>query len=106
MEQHNEIPAELVIHCHTIHAVTLSAAGNSPTFRGFFIQGRLAADDSPGVGTFVNPPPGSVTRLSSCSTPSVRERTLLGRPRPIAPLDILGFPSLHVHGHLIHAYVE
>ena len=73
------------IYCpYRAHAVILSAAGNSPTFRGFFIQGRLAADDSLGVGTFVTPPPGLVARLSSCSTPSVRERKLLGRPEPAA----------------------
>ena len=50
--------------------VTLSAAGNSPTFRGFFIQGRLVADDSP-VGAFVDPPSGSGARLSSCNISNV-----------------------------------
>jgi len=63
------------------YAVTLSAAGNHPIFRGFIIQGRLAADDSPGVGTFVTPPPGSVARLSSCNIPSVRKEI---RPKPAA----------------------
>ena len=57
------------------HAVTLSAAGNSPTFRGFFIQGRLAADDSP-VGTFVEPPSGGGVRLSSCNISNVCKRKL------------------------------
>ena len=52
------------------HPVTLSAPGNSPTFKGFFIQGRLAADDST-VGTFVEPAAGSGTRLSSCVPPNV-----------------------------------
>ena len=53
-----------------IYPVTLSAAGNSPTFRGFFIQGRLVADDSP-VGAFVDPPSGSGARLSSCNISNV-----------------------------------
>jgi len=66
------VPCSLIFH-----TVTLFAAGNGLTFRGFFIQGRLAADDSPGVGTFVTPSPRSdVARLSSCNTPSVCKRWL------------------------------
>ena len=53
------------------HIVTLSAAGTSPTFRGFFIQGRLVADDSP-VGTFVDP--GAGVRFTSCNPSNVHER--------------------------------
>ena len=54
------------------YIVTLSAAGtDSPTFRGFFIQGRLVADNSP-VGTFVDP--GAGVRFTSCNPSNVHKR--------------------------------
>ena len=66
--------------------VTLSAAGNSPTFRGFFIQGRLVADDSP-VGVFVDPPAG--VRLSSCLPPNVIHLMCFLFCMPVESLAIL-----------------
>ena len=48
-------------------AVTLSGSGGEQ-FRGFLVQARAAADDSP-VGTFTDI--GDDQTLSSCSPPEV-----------------------------------
>jgi hypothetical protein len=47
------------------------AANNTSAFRGFFIQARLAADDS-NVGGFLDPLPGQEYQLSSCTPSTVR----------------------------------
>ena len=53
--------------------VTLLATGEgmfSDVFRGFLLQGRSYADDSP-VGTFMDAPDGALYRLSSCERANV-----------------------------------
>ena len=51
-----------------IYIVTLSG-DSEQTFRGFFVQCRLVADDDMRVGTFANTQDN--TRLSSCPTNTV-----------------------------------
>ena len=46
------------------------ATGPPLVFRGFFIQARLAADDS-NVGGFLSPQAGQEYQLSSCTPPTV-----------------------------------
>ena len=56
---------------HSIHiTVTLSRNGEE-TFRGFFVQARLAADSTTRVGTFAVRDGSTGIQLSNCPTPSV-----------------------------------
>ena len=54
-------------------AVLLSDPLGSQTFRGFFVQSRLMADDTTRVGTFtvLNP---TNSRLSLCPRPEVSQQ--------------------------------
>ena len=56
-------------HIHTHIAVTLSG-NNGDQFRGFFVQARVAADDTTRTGTFVVVD-GVNSRLSSCPRSAV-----------------------------------
>ena len=51
--------------------VTLSRNGDEITFRGFFVQARLAADGTTRVGTFAVRDGSTDIQLSNCPTPSV-----------------------------------
>ena len=53
-------------------AVTLSGSGGEE-FRGFLVQARTVADDSP-VGTFIDN--GDDQALSSCTPPDVSQSQL------------------------------
>ena len=47
----------------------------SDVFRGFLLQGRAYADDSP-VGSFMAPSSGDLYRLSSCARSDVSCKSL------------------------------
>ena len=58
---------ELLIPSINHPAVILESTSAAPTFRGFLIQARLAADDMTVVGQFEEPPAGAEYRYGSCA---------------------------------------
>ena len=50
------------------YAVTLSGSSSNPNFRGFLIQGRIAADGTTTAGTFVD---NGNNQRTACSNVSV-----------------------------------
>ena len=64
--------------------------GRTATFRGFLIQGRLAADGTTPVGSFDEDNLPNNTRLSSC-TPNDISVTHDNMPQPRVEFTMLGF---------------
>ena len=65
------MPPQFTALCHSYCTVTISG-NNGETFRGFFVQCRLVADDVTRVGVFADTDDN--TRLSSCPIDTVSNK--------------------------------